>query len=148
MSDSNVIKLAQPGAFADSLTEILRSGARALLTQAVEAEVAEFLAKHSEIMTGIGPVAVRQPRVRDREAAEGARIRYSPSIVPRYARRSRSLEVLIPILYLKGISTGDFEEALAALVGKDAPGLSASTIARLKSLPSRRRGRCGPRSMR
>src|SRR5258705_4961617 len=160
MSDSNVIKLAQPGAFTDSLTEILRSGARALLTQAVEAEVAEFLAKHTdlktetgqqrvvrhghlperEIMTGIGPVAVRQPPVRDREATEGARIRYSPSILPRYARRSQSLEVLIPILYLKGISTGDFEEALAALVGKGAPGLSASTIARLK--------RCGPRSMR
>jgi putative transposase len=85
-------------------------------------------------MTGIGPVAVRQPRVRDREAAEGERIRYSPSILPRYARRSRSLEVLIPILYLKGISTGDFEEALASLVGKDAPGLSASTIARLKEV--------------
>jgi transposase-like protein len=124
VSDSNVIKLAQPGAFTDSLTEILRSGARALLTQAVEAEVAEFLAKHTdlktetgqqrvvrhghlperEIMTGIGPVAVRQPRVRDREATEGARIRYSPSILPRYARRSQSLEVLIPILYLKGLS--------------------------------------------
>ena len=157
MSDSNVIKLAQPGAFSDSLTEILRSGARALLTQAIEAEVAEFLAKHAdlktatgqqrvvrhghlperEIMTGIGPVAVRQPRVRDREATEGERIRYSPSILPRYARRSKSLEVLIPILYLKGISTGDFEEALAALVGKDAPGLSASTIARLKEAWSR-----------
>jgi putative transposase len=168
VSDSNVIELAQPGAFTDSLTEILRSGARVLLTQAVEAEVAEFLAKHTdlktetgqqrvvrhghlperEIMTGIGPVAVRQPRVRDREATEGARIRYSPSILPRYARRSQSLEVLIPILYLKGISTGDFEEALAALVGTGAPGLSASTIARLKSLPSRKRGRCGPRSMR
>ena len=154
MSDTNVIKLAQPGVFTDSLTEVLRSGARALLTQAVEAEVAEFLAKHAdlktetgqqrvvrhghlperEIMTGIGPVAVRQPRVRDREATEGARIRYSPSILPRYARRSQSLEVLIPILYLKGISTGDFEEALAALVGKDAPGLSASTIARLKEV--------------
>ncbi len=154
MSDSNVIKLAQPGTFTDSLTEILRSGARALLTQAVEAEVAEFLAKHTdlktetgqqrvvrhghlperEIMTGIGPVAVRQPRVRDREATESARIRYSPSILPRYARRSQSLEVLIPLLYLKGISTGDFEEALAALVGKDAPGLSASTIARLKEV--------------
>jgi putative transposase len=152
VSDSNVIKLAQPGVFTDSLTEVLRSGARALLTQAVEAEVAEFLAKHAdlrtatghqrvvrhghlperEIMTGIGPIAVRQPRVRDREAAEGERIRYSPSILPRYARRSRSLEVLIPILYLKGISTGDFEEALASLLGKDAPGLSASTIARLK----------------
>jgi hypothetical protein len=154
VSDSNVIKLAQPGAFTDSLTEILRSGARALLTQAVEAEVAEFLANHSdlktetgqqrvvrhghlperEIMTGIGPVAIRQPRVRDREAAEGERIRHSPSIVPPYARRSKSLEVLIPVLYLKGISSGDFEEALAALVGKDAPGLSASTIARLKEL--------------
>src|SRR6516164_5089658 len=154
VSDSNVIKLAQPGAFIDSLTEILRDGARALLTQAVEAEVAEFLAKHAdlktetgqqrvdrhghlpqrEIMTGIGPVAVRQPRVRDREAAEGERVRYSPSIVPPYARRSKSLEVLIPVLYLKGISSGDFEEALAALVGKDAPGLSASTIARLKEL--------------
>ena len=83
-------------------------------------------------MTGIGPVCVRQPRVRDREATEGERVRYSPSILPRYARRSKSLEVLIPILYLKGISTGDFEEALAALVGTDAPGLSASTIARLK----------------
>src|SRR5206468_1103443 len=85
-------------------------------------------------MTGIGPVAVRQPRVRDREAAEGERIRYSPAILPPYARRSQSLEVLIPILYLKGISSGDFEEALAALVGKDAPGLSASTIARLKEV--------------
>ena len=168
VSDNNVIKLAQPGVFTDSLTELLRRGARALLTQAVEAEVTEFLAKHTdlktetgqqrvvrhghlperEIMTGIGLVAVRQPRVRDREAAEGERIRYSPSVVPRYARRSKSLEVLIPVLYLKGISSGDFEEALAALVGKGVPGLSASTIARLKSLPSRKRGRCGPRSMR
>ena len=106
MSDSNVIQLAQPGAFTDSLTEILRSGARARLTQAIEAEVAEFLATHAdlrtemghqrivrhghlperEIMTAIGPVAVRQPRVRDREASEGERIRYSPSILPRYAR--------------------------------------------------------------
>ena len=154
MSESNVIKLAQPGVFTDSLTEVLRSGARALLTQAVEAEVTEFLAKHTdlkteigqrrvvrhghlperEIMTGIGPVAVRQPRVRDRASGDGERIRYSPAIVPRYARRSKSLEVLIPILYLKGTSTGDFEEVLAALVGKDAPGLSASTIARLKEM--------------
>ena len=154
MSDHNVIKLAQPGAFTDSLTEILRNGARALLTQAVEAEVAEFLGRHAglttetghqrvvrhghlperEIMTGIGPVAVRQPRVRDREAGEGERICFSPSILPPYARRTKSLEVLIPILYLKGISTGDFEDALAALVGKDAPGLSASTIARLKDV--------------
>jgi transposase-like protein len=87
-----------------------------------------------EIMTGIGPVAVRQPRVRDREASAAERIRFNPTILPPYARRTKSLEVLIPILYLKGISTGDFEEVLAALVGKDAPGLSASTIARLKEV--------------
>ena len=87
-----------------------------------------------EITTGIGPVVVRQPRIRDREASAGERIRFNPSILPPYARRTKSLEVLIPILYLKGISTGDFEEVLAALVGKDAPGLSASTIARLKEV--------------
>lgn len=156
MSDDSVVKLIQPGSFADPLTEVLRTGARTLLAQAVEAEVAEFLAKHAalrtedgrsrvvrhghlperEVMTGIGPVAVRQPRVRDRGAtADGSdRIRFSPAILPPYARRSKSLEVLIPILYLKGLSTGDFEEALAALLGKDAPGLSASTIARLKEV--------------
>jgi transposase-like protein len=142
VTDNNVFQLAHPGTFTDSLTEILRNGACALLTQAVEAEVAGFLTKHAdlktegglsrvvrhghlperEIMTGIGPVSVRQPRVRDREAADGERIRFSPTILPPYARRTKSLEVLIPILYLKGISTGDFEEVLAALVGKDAPG--------------------------
>ena len=153
MTETNVFQLAQPGTFTDSLTEVLRNGARALLARAVEAEVAEFLAQHAdlwtddgrqrvvrhghlperEIMTGIGAVAVRQPRVRDRQAGgDGARIRFTPAILPPYARRSKSLEVLIPILYLKGISTGDFEEVLAALVGKDAPGLSASTIGRLK----------------
>ena len=152
MTDTNVIKLAQPGTFTDSLTEILRNGARTLLTQAVETEVADFLGRYAdlktetgrqrvvrhghlperEIMTGIGPVAVRQPRVRDREAAGGGRIRFSPSILPPYARRTKSLEVLIPILYLKGVSTGDFGEALAALLGQDAGGLSASSIARLK----------------
>jgi putative transposase len=154
VTNDNVTKLVQPGAFEDPLTEILRSGARALLAQAVEAEVAEFLGKHSdlktedghqrlvrhghlperEVMTGIGPVPVRQPRVRDRGAAADAadRIRFTPTILPPYARRSKSLEVLLPILYLKGISTGDFGEALAALLGKDAPGLSAGTISRLK----------------
>ena len=151
MTDTNVIKLAQPGTFTDSLTEILRNGARALLTQAVETEVADFLGRYTDlktetghqrvvrhghlperqIMTGIGAVAVRQPRVRDREAADGERIRFSPTILPPYARRTKSLEVLIPILYLKGVSTGDFEEALGALLGKDG-GLSASTITRLK----------------
>jgi transposase-like protein len=152
VTDTNVIKLAQPGTFTDSLTEILRNGAHALLAQAVELEVTDFLGRYAdlktaagrqrlvrhghlpkrEIMTGIGPVAVRQPRVRDREPSEGERIRFSSSILPPYARRTKSLEVLIPILYLKGISTGDFEEALGALLGKGAGGLSASTIGRLK----------------
>ena len=152
MTDDNVIKLWQPGTFTDSLTEILRSGARSLLTQAVEAEVADFLHRHCdlkteagrrrvvrhghlperEVMTGIGPVGVRQPRVRDRDGTAGERIRFKPTLLPPYARRTKSLEVLIPILYLKGISTGDFEEALAALVGNEAPGLSSSTISRLK----------------
>jgi putative transposase len=154
--NDTVIQLIQPGTFNDQLTDVLRNGARALLAQAVEAEVADFLGTHAdlktedghrrvvrhghlperEVMTGIGPVAVRQPRVRDREAAaaDPERIHFTPAILPPYARRSKSLEMLIPILYLKGISTGDFEEALAALLGKDAPGLSASTIARLKDV--------------
>ena len=87
-------------------------------------------------MTGIGPVAVRQPRLRDREAGTDvpARIRFTPTILPPYARPSKSLDTLIPILYLKGVSTGDFAAALAALLGKDALGLSATTIARLKDV--------------
>ena len=156
MFNDNVVKLIQPGILTDRLTEVLRDGARALLTQAVEAEVSEFLAatadlkiddgcrrvvRHGhlperQIMTGIGPVAVRQPRVRDREAGadDPARIRFTPAILPPYARRSKSLDTLIPILYLKGVSTGDFAPALAALLGKDALGLSATTIARLKEV--------------
>ena len=152
MTDNNIIKLAQPGTFTDSLTDILRDGARTLLAQAIEAEVSDYLGQHGnlstadgrrrlvrhghlperEIMTGIGPVGVRQPRVRDRAGSGDQRIRFSSAILPPYARRTKSLEVLIPILYLKGISTGQFGEALAALLGPEAGGLSASTIARLK----------------
>lgn len=154
MSTDNVVRLIQPGSFDDQLTVVLRDGAKALLAKAIEAEVAAFLVKHAdlktedghqrvvrhghlperEVMTGIGPVAVRQPRVRDRAAAAGDpdRIRFSPSILPPYVRRSKSIETLLPILYLKGISTGDFSEALAALLGKDAAGLSPSAIGRLK----------------
>ncbi len=152
MLKDSVIGFAKPSACVDGLTEVLRNGAKKLLAQAVEAEVAEFLGRHSnlvtddgrqrlvrhghlperEIMTGIGGVSVYAPRVRDRVGREDARIRFSSAIVPLYARRSKSLEVLIPALYLKGISTGDFEEALSALLGQDAGGLSASTIARLK----------------
>ncbi|MBU2582286.1 MAG: IS256 family transposase [Alphaproteobacteria bacterium] len=154
MPHDNVTRLIQPGTFDDQLTQVLRNGAKALLAKAVEAEVADFLAKHAEcktedgrqrvvrhghlpereVMTGIGPVAVRQPRIRDREAAasDPGRIRFSPSILPPYMRRSKSIETLLPVLYLKGISTGDFSEALAALLGKDAAGLSALAIGRLK----------------
>jgi putative transposase len=152
VTETNVIQFAEPGTFADPLTEVLRNGARALLAHAVEAEVAALLSAHAdkltddgrqrlvrhghlperEIMTGIGPVAVRCPRVRDRVGEGSERIRFSSAILPPYARRSKSLEVLIPILYLKGVSTGDFEEALVALLGKDAGGLSATTIGRLK----------------
>ena len=88
-----------------------------------------------EIQTGIGPVAVRCPRVRDRGAGEtGPRVRFTSRILPPYLRRAKSIEELLPWLYLKGISTGDFCEALAALLGPEAPGLSASTIARLKEV--------------
>jgi putative transposase len=155
VSNDNVFKVIQPGAFDDQLTEILKQGAHALLAQAVEAEVADFLAKHADlktadgcrqrivrhghlperkVMTGIGPVTVRQPRVRDREAAadDVSRIRFTPAILPPYMRRSKSIEALLPILYLKGISSGDFSEALAALLGKEAAGLSPTTIVRLK----------------
>ena len=168
MTETNVFKLAQPDSFVDPLTAVLRNGARTLLAQAVEAEVAEFLAAHAAlesadgrrrvvrhghlperaIMTGIGPVAVRQPRVRDRGTGDGGeRIRFSPAILPAYARRTRSLEVLIPILHLKGVSSGDFEDALAALLGKDAPGLSASTIARLKEVWSEEHARWQSRDL-
>ena len=156
MTDDSVIKLVQPGSFEGPLTEVLRTGARALLAQAAEAEVAAFLGRHidlrtedgrarivrhgympeREILTGLGPLAVRQPRVRDRGAAanDPERIRFSSTLLPPYARRTKSLDVLLPILYLRGLSTGDFQEALAALLGKDAPGLSASTISRLKEM--------------
>jgi len=167
VTEDNVFKLAQPGTFSDSLTEILRNGARTLLAQAVEVEVADWLSRHGDlttddgrrrlvrhghlpgrkIMTGIGPVAVRQPRVRDRVATGDERIRFSSAILPPYARRTKSLEVLIPILYLKGISTGQFGEALAALLGPDAGGLSASTIARLKDAWSDEHARWSKRDL-
>jgi putative transposase len=167
VTETKIFHLSQPGTFCDPLTDVLRNGARALLAQAVEAEVAAMLASHSdkltddgrqrlvrhghlperEVMTGIGPVAVSCPRVRDRVGKEAERIRFSSAILPPYARRSKSLEVLIPILYLKGVSTGDFEEALSALVGKEAGGLSASTIGRLKEAWSEEHARWSRRDL-
>ncbi len=86
-----------------------------------------------EVQTGIGAIAVRQPRVRDRHPEGGTPIRFTSAILPPYLRRAKSVEELLPWLYLKGISTGAFGEALAALLGPDAPGLSSTTIARLKA---------------
>ena len=155
MREDTVVELRQPGSFSDDpLTEILRAGARRLLGQAIEAEVAAHVEAHGgltddagrrrivrhghlperRIQTGIGSVAVKMPRLRDRDPlAPGGRIRFTSSILPPYLRRAKSVEELLPWLYLKGISTGDFSEALAALLGPDAPGLAASTIGRLKA---------------
>lgn len=156
MSKDNVVELKRQEADSeDPITSILRQGARKLLAEALEAEIESFIVHYKdlkneegrrritrngylperEIQTGIGAVAVKVPRIRDRGDAdeEGERIQFSSAILPPYLRKTKSLEELIPWLYLKGISTGDFTEALAALVGKDAPGLSASTISRLKT---------------
>src|SRR3712207_5009667 len=154
-SSSTVVPLRQPGEVDDPLTAILRSGARRLLAQAVEAEAEAFLAamqgarladgrerlvRHGhaperQVQTGIGPVPVRRVKIRDRGAGagEGAeRIRFTSAILPRWARRTRSLDALLPILYLRGVSMGDLQEALGALLGKDAPNLSPSVVARLR----------------
>lgn len=154
MLEDNVLTLENPAIGNDPLTDVLRQGARKLLAQAIEAEVENFLSQHRdlrdekgrvrlvrnghlperEVQTGIGAVRVKAPRVHDR--AKDEKIRFSSSILPRYLRRSASLEELIPWLYLKGVSTGDFQEALSALLGGNAAGLSASTVSRLKGVGS------------
>lgn len=153
MSENKVVPLRQPEEIDDPLTEILRSGARRLIAQAVEAEFDAFVASHADdklpdgrqrvvrhghdpvrtIQTGIGPIEVEKPKARDRGAlGADARIRYSSAILPQWARRTKSLDALLPALYLRGISAGDFQEVLTALLGKDAPNLSPAVIARLK----------------
>ena len=152
--NSTVVRFPQPEVVDDPLTEVLRAGARRLLAQAIEAEAEAFLAgmadwrladgrarfvRHGHgpertIQSGIGSVAVQRVKVRDRAPAEGERrVRFTSRILPRWARRTRSLDALLPVLYLRGVSTGDFQEALAALLGKEAPNLSPSVVARLKS---------------
>jgi transposase-like protein len=139
----------------DVLTEILRNGAQRMLAAALEAEVESHVSQYADardeaghrlvvrngrcpertIQTGLGSVEVRRPRVDDRRVDEdGRRIQFTSKILPPYLRRTKSIEELIPWLYLKGVSTGDFSEALGALLGKDAPGLSASTVVRLKQV--------------
>jgi putative transposase len=137
----------------DVLTDVLRQGATQLLAQAIQAEVAAYLDAHAHllneagrrqvvrngtlpqrtILTGIGPVDVKQPRIQDRRPAD-QREKFSSAILPPYLRKTKSIEELIPWLYLKGVSTGDFSEALAAILGPDAPGLSATTVTRLKAV--------------
>ena len=151
MKNDNVITLEKPAENEDVLTRMLRRGARDLLTKAVEVELTEFLAQYQdvaddqgrqsvvrngylpdrEIMTGIGPVEIKVPKTRDRS---GQGIHFRSELLPPYIKRTKSVESVLPWLYLKGISTGDFGEALAALLGEDAKGLSAGTISRLKQV--------------
>src|SRR5258706_12523256 len=152
LKDPPVIRLRQPDAIDDPLTEVAREGARRMLAQVVIAEADAFVAQWKDlklpdgrdrvvrhghgpqraIQTGVGPVEVRRAKVRDRaEVGAEEKIRFTSSILPKWARRTRSVEALLPILYLRGVSTGDFQEALAALLGKDAPNLSPAVITRL-----------------
>lgn len=156
MVKDNLIELKKPEPFVDDpLTELLRNGARKLLAEALEMEIELFLSQYKaltdengkmrlvrngylperEIQTGIGPIKVKAPRARVRkpDATTGG-IRFNSAILPPYLRRTKSMEELLPWLYLKGVSTGDFQDALTALVGKDAPGLSAATVSRLKTV--------------
>lgn len=151
--DTTITALHQPGSILDPLTEIARDGARQMLMAALKAEAASFVAQFSEellpdgrqrvvrhgagpermIQTGIGPIAVQRQKVRDRATDMPAekKIRFTSNILPRWARRSRSLDALLPVLYLRGVSTGDFQEALTALLGAEAPNLSPGVITRL-----------------
>lgn len=149
MSKSNVIELDSRAGNGDLLTELLRTGAKQLIKQAIELELKELLESHAadktaegkavvvrngylparEIQTGIGAVTVQVPKVRTRS---GEAVVFRSALVPPYVRKTKSLEAALPWLYLKGISTGEMSEALKVLVGDDAAGLSASTVSRLK----------------
>src|SRR3954467_8972982 len=153
MEEGTVVPLPRPGATLadDPLLAVLREGARRMLTQAVEAEVEAFLAAHAgladgqgrrrlvrnghaperSIQTGVGSVEVRRPRVRDRGDGGSGPVRFSSAVLPPYLRRTRNIEELVPRLVGRGVSTGRVAEALAALLGPDAPGLSATTVRRL-----------------
>ena len=145
MTDNTVVSLNTPQ---DPLTELIRQGARDLIAQAVEAELQQLLAQHQSVMvdgkqaivrngflpertlqTGVGDVEVQIPKVRDRS---GNGVKFNSSLIPPYLKRTKSVETLLPLLYLKGISTGDMLPALESLLGKDAKGLSASSVCRLK----------------
>lgn len=152
-NDTTITALHQPGSILDPLSEIALDGARQMLAAAIKAEAASFVALFSDdllpdgrqrvvrhgtgpermIQTGIGPIPVQRQKVRDRATGvpPEAKIRFTSNILPKWARRSRSLDALLPVLYLRGVSTGDFQEALTALLGADAPNLSPGVISRL-----------------
>jgi transposase-like protein len=154
MGKSNVVGLNRPEeSSTDALSEIIRVGAQKILQEAIEAEIECFIAKYQEkrlengekrivrngylpvreITTGIGKVPVKVPRARDKKGKEaGGEVRFQSGIIPKYLRKTKSLEELIPFLYLKGISAGDMGDALEALVGKDANGFSQPVVSRLK----------------
>ena len=149
MKNSNVIELGSPDESIDPLTELLRTGARHLIQQAVDIELQELLGEHAqrrledgragvvrngylperEIQTGLGPVTVQIPKVR---AKTGEPVTFHSALVPPYVRKSRCVEAALPWLYLKGISSGEMGPALEVLLGPQAKGLSAGTVSRLK----------------
>ena len=150
--DTTVLPFRQREAIDDPLSELAREGARRMLAQVLIAEADSFVAmwkdlklpdgrdrvvRHGHgpyraIQTGVGPVEVRRAKVRDRGDVGGEdKIRFTSSILPKWARRTKSLDALLPVLYLRGVSTGDFQEALAVFLGKDAPNLSPAVISRL-----------------
>ena len=153
MTDDKVIEFksqVESESFTDALSELVRQGARQLIAQAVESELQAFLSSYTDlktvsghqgvvrngylpkrtITTGVGEVEIQVPKVRDRT---GQGIKFNSLLLPPYLKRSRSVEELLPWLYLKGISTGDFSEALSALLGAEAKGVSAATLGRLKA---------------
>lgn len=133
-----------------ALEDLLREGARHMLQTAIEAEVARYIEAHQDLRdeaghrlvvrngslperdlrTGLGPIHVKQPRIHDRREGH----RFTSEILPKCLRRAPSIDALVPILYLKGISTGDFAEALTGLLGEGAKGLSATNVVRLKEV--------------
>lgn len=150
MMKDNIVGLKKPETLKDMLTEVIRNGARELLATAIKAEVNEFLQSHNtldcnarfvrngylperEIQTGIGGVAVQVPRIRDRNKCDDG-IQFSSSLIPKYLRRSTSMNEFLPLLYLKGISTNDFVAALTPLCGGNAKNLSPGVISRLKAV--------------
>jgi putative transposase len=152
-NQDNVLELKTPEVsetFHDALSELVRQGARHIIAEAVESELQEFVSQYQNlkdtqgrqavvrngylpertVSTGIGEVEIQVPKVRDRT---GSGIKFNSLLLPPYLKHAQSMEEVLPWLYLKGVSTGDFSEALSPLFGAEAQGLSASTISRLKA---------------